>query len=573
MAACQAHIALGLRSSGVPQGNLQEYNFSDWQLVEQDFSHASLQETQFRRADLRKAKFVEADLLQTDFRDAQLEGADFTKSNVRYAWLHQAKLRKTIFNDTNLEGANFSKLDLSQAQFKRAKLKGANFSNGNLRGADFSKSQLIAVHFSFADLKGAQFIQTNLSGLKLEYLDLSQADFTKADLSNVSFKGSKLTGAKFDQARLAHTSFQQADLRQASFIDSHLTKVDFTQASFAQPNFQGSMIEQGVFANLQMPQANFSHSRFSQSSFKQVNLKGADFSQIKGEVAFMESNLRQTYFNDAELSLGLFRRSQFEPAEFAGMTFPRRTEQYLGLTFIEVPQGCYQMGDLFRETQGFPSKPHPVCLKDYWLAETELTQEQWLTLRKQNLGFNAKNLQKPVDHLTPQEINAFVQEAKSKTGWALRLPSEAEWEYACRQLGRKVRFGNGKNIARPDWMAFNAQATGIAQYSMIKKGRRFHHFGGKWKGPVPVKLFAPNLLGFYDLSGNVEELVADSWNERAYDLLPPQNPTLQGDRLFQVKRGGSWFDGSSALRCSKRSFVQRGEEKATLGFRLAWEGP
>ena len=194
---------------------------------------------------------------------------------------------------------------------------------------------------------------------------------------------------------------------------------------------------------------------------------------------------------------------------------------------------------------------------------------------KSNPSLFVNDENQPVEQITPELAQDFLKGFEDKTGWPVRLPTEAEWEYVCRELGQEIRFGNGTMVAKPDEMAFQAQAQGKSQYSMVKSDTKFHSFGSSWKQTVPVRFFKPNNIGFYNLSGNVDELLSDYWSPTAYDHAKEWNPEQKktDGNQFKVKRGGSWFAGAADLRCSKRSFSKPDENKSTLGMRMVWEGP
>ena len=140
-----------------------------------------------------------------------------------------------------------------------------------------------------------------------------------------------------------------------------------------------------------------------------------------------------------------------------------------------------------------------------------------------------------------------------------RLPTEAEWEYAARERGRKVRFGNGQDVARPAEMNFNAAAS---EFKYAEKG--------KLRGrTVPVGTFKPNGLGLYDMSGNVWEWCSDIVGR--YPNKPRSNPYqqkgLMGPR--RAARGGPWVGDASIARVSTRMGWVACDRCNNIGFRLA----
>jgi formylglycine-generating enzyme required for sulfatase activity len=137
-----------------------------------------------------------------------------------------------------------------------------------------------------------------------------------------------------------------------------------------------------------------------------------------------------------------------------------------------------------------------------------------------------------------------------------RLPTEAEWEYAAREGGREVRFGNGENIARSSEIVFNADA---GEYSYLDRGT----YAGR---TLPVGSFRPNALGLYDMSGNAWEWVSDKYGH--YVGGSQSNPHNQdGDE--QILRGGRWGGNAFEIRASHRSAWVRNDRCNNSGFRVA----
>jgi formylglycine-generating enzyme len=134
-----------------------------------------------------------------------------------------------------------------------------------------------------------------------------------------------------------------------------------------------------------------------------------------------------------------------------------------------------------------------------------------------------------------------------------RLPAEAEWEYAARERGRKVLFGNGRSMADPREINFDGSESRRTDYSVEGESR---------KKTVEVGSFKPNSLGLYDMSGNVWEWCNDIYS--AKDLW--RNET-------RVLRGGSWTDSSTSLQVYSRSGSQKDGRYTIVGFRLARNVP
>ena len=137
-----------------------------------------------------------------------------------------------------------------------------------------------------------------------------------------------------------------------------------------------------------------------------------------------------------------------------------------------------------------------------------------------------------------------------------RLPTEAEWEYAARDGGRKVRFGNGKNIARSSEINFRADD---GEYEYLESGQYL-------KGTTPVGSYPPNSLGLYDMSGNAWEWVSDKFAKYAGESQTnPYCTNAKGHAL----RGGRWGGDASEARVFCRSPWLRNDRCNNSGFRIA----
>jgi formylglycine-generating enzyme required for sulfatase activity len=149
----------------------------------------------------------------------------------------------------------------------------------------------------------------------------------------------------------------------------------------------------------------------------------------------------------------------------------------------------------------------------------------------------------PVTQVSYDDAQSFANSLSDKTGHAYRLPSEAEWEYACR-AGSHTRYTFGDTIG-PAQARFGAAA-----------------------GPVAAGTFPPNAFGLYDMHGNVREWTADLWHE-SYDATPLDGrPATSGHGSMQVVRGGGWCDSPAMLRSAARMRATRSIRSDAIGFRI-----
>ncbi len=255
---------------------------------------------------------------------------------------------------------------------------------------------------------------------------------------------------------------------------------------------------------------------------------------------------------------------------------------------IAVKGGVFEMGDVFEEGEEDESPIHTVEIDSFYLSKYEVTNAQYVqflnkygsnkvkdgefknqimiqehkrgiekvdTIWKVENGF--ENL--PVTHVTWYGAYEFCR------FYGGMLPSEAQWEYAAREGGRKVRFGNGKDILDPKEANFEASDKYKQSYSIR---------GEYSKQRTSVGSFAPNSLGLYDMTGNVYEWCADGYNSVFYQKnIVKRNPLNHFDSKIHtevVLRGGSWNESPYYNRVTNRgSYPPNKNYSYYDGFRFA----
>lgn len=235
---------------------------------------------------------------------------------------------------------------------------------------------------------------------------------------------------------------------------------------------------------------------------------------------------------------------------------------------ILVKGDCYEMGDTFGEGDKDEVPVHKICVDDFYLGEHEVTQGEWKKIMGGNPSFfNDCGDDCPVEQVSYNDVQEFIEKLKEKTGENYRLPTEAEWDYAARAGGANVRFGTGKNFVGSDEANFNASPLYKKAYSRAGIFR---------EKTVPVKSFKPNALGLYDMSGNVFEWTSDWFLMPYYKMSPEKNPKgpktgLEGPPagLFKVIRGGSYLSPPFEIRVADRNNRRPEYKHSVLGLRLA----
>jgi formylglycine-generating enzyme required for sulfatase activity len=221
------------------------------------------------------------------------------------------------------------------------------------------------------------------------------------------------------------------------------------------------------------------------------------------------------------------------------------TDSITSMQFIYVNSGCFRMGGNNGESDEKPV--HRVCIsQDYYLGKYEVTQAQWQKVMDNNpSNFKGSNL--PVEKVSWNDVQKFIQALNRKTRGKYRLPTEAEWEYACRGGGKTKLYCGGNNINSVAWI--------------------YHNSGGETH---PVGQKSPNSLGLYDMSGNVWEWVQDRYSKTNYfKSSPTNNPHGPATGSKRVRRGGSWFSSPRDSRSASRDSGDTNDKGSGLGFRLA----
>lgn len=207
----------------------------------------------------------------------------------------------------------------------------------------------------------------------------------------------------------------------------------------------------------------------------------------------------------------------------------RRIDPLTGMTFVRLPAGTFMMGsppgEPMREAQ---ERQHEVTIaRPFYLAIHEVTQREWTRVMGSNPSHFAGCAACPVERVSFRDVEAFLARLNRASRWpGFRLPSEAEWEYACRAGGARA-YGASDAIDRTR-----------ANYDGTRTTR--------------VGRFPPNAWGLFDMSGNVWEWTSDD-----------HSPGLK------VIRGGSWRFGADSARCALR-YTHRPQDRGySLGVRLA----
>lgn len=230
-------------------------------------------------------------------------------------------------------------------------------------------------------------------------------------------------------------------------------------------------------------------------------------------------------------------------------------DSYLGMEFIFVKGGIFEMGDVFGDGKTDEKPVHEVQIDDFHMGKYEVTQGQWEKVMGTNPSYFSKGDNYPVENVNWAAVEEFISHLNQKTGKRYRLPTEAEWEYAARSGGRKEKWAG----------TISESELGDFAWYQVNSGGSTHPVGQK----------KTNGLGLYDMSGNVSEWVYDYYHEPYYRNSPKNNPKneIWGDEK-RVFRGGSCNKMPGTLRTSARACLHPqclflfGDSSEYIGFRL-----
>jgi formylglycine-generating enzyme required for sulfatase activity len=206
-----------------------------------------------------------------------------------------------------------------------------------------------------------------------------------------------------------------------------------------------------------------------------------------------------------------------------------------GIDMVFVKGGTFTMGSPTNEVdRGSVETQHQVTVSDFSIGKYEITQKQWTAIMGSNpSNFKGDNL--PVEQVSWNDVQEFIQKLNQKTGKKYRLPTEAEWEYACR-AGTSTPFNTGNNLTTSQ-----ANYNGNYPYNNNLKGEYREK-------TMPVGSFAPNAWGLYDMHGNVWEWCSDWYGD--FSSGSQSNPQGASSGSSRVLRGGSYYDHAQTCRAA-----------------------
>ena len=230
-------------------------------------------------------------------------------------------------------------------------------------------------------------------------------------------------------------------------------------------------------------------------------------------------------------------RSDSEPAVGTSWFEPKT-----GLEFVWIPSGCFEMGTHEHEDE---EPVHTVCLHGFWMGRYEVSQGQY----QQVMGVNPSKyprLSSSVEQVSWNEVTDFAVKMTILTGKNISLPSESQWEYACRAGGAHEKYCAGN--------ALPARLSTLEVHS-----KKSNNLSG---------LSRANDWGLFDMSSNVWEWTQDCYNGNYKGAPQDGSAWKQGDCAYRVLRGGSWMYLPTYLRPANRLYGVDSSRYSIVGFRV-----
>lgn len=248
-----------------------------------------------------------------------------------------------------------------------------------------------------------------------------------------------------------------------------------------------------------------------------------------------------------------------ERQQLVGKRFVEDLGSSIAFELVYIPSQAFQMGSLKGRSYPDESPQHLVILKPFWIGRSLVTQQQWQAIMGSLPPCRFRSPENPVENVSWVHAARFCERLTKKTGRAYHLPSEAQWECACR-AGSQGDFSFGPTLTS-DLANYNAEFKYLEEPAGV-----YRHT------TTPSGSFPANAYGLYDLHGNLWEWCSDAWHDD-YTGAPPDGSAWEsGDRHpDRVARGGSWHDTPQVCRSASRLRANPAYGDEMTGFRVVLE--
>lgn len=256
-----------------------------------------------------------------------------------------------------------------------------------------------------------------------------------------------------------------------------------------------------------------------------------------------------------------------------------------GMNFVWLPGGCYEMGqsaeeqkEIIRESNKRTYKKkyddempqHEVCVDGFWMGMFEVTNREFRLFdpahnSKEYKGISLDGENQPAVYVSWEEADSFARwlTEKNEEKYTFRLPTEAEWEYACRAGSESSRFWGDDSDEAGEY----ANVYDRTSQKKLNCKWEHHDCDDEYIVTAPVGSLYPNDFQLYDMLGNVWEWTMDTYSETAYKNHKKNNPVQTGEGN-KARRGGSWYSAPGSIRCSNRGNRSVDRQNKEIGFRL-----
>lgn len=230
------------------------------------------------------------------------------------------------------------------------------------------------------------------------------------------------------------------------------------------------------------------------------------------------------------------------------------------LEMVKIKSGKFMMGSPVQEDGKHESQrpQHEVSVPSFFIGKFAITQEQYAAITGKKT-FCFSGTKRPVEQISWHDAVNFCAKISQKTGKDYRLPSEVEWEYACR-AGTVTPFYFGETITT-ELANYNGDYT----YGFAPRGKYR-------KETTNVGSFPANQFGLYDMHGNVWEWCQDNWHENYKGAPSNGNAWLDNSNSYRLLRGGSWFSNPLDCRSAYRGRRLPDNDNSSIGFRVVCDG-
>ena len=236
----------------------------------------------------------------------------------------------------------------------------------------------------------------------------------------------------------------------------------------------------------------------------------------------------------------------------------------ISLDMVYIPGGKFMMGSPEYEEHCFEEPQHEVTVKPFFIGKYPITQAQWRAIAslpkiERDLKPNPsrfKGDKRPVEEVSWEDAVEFCQRLSKQTGKEYRLPSEAEWEYACR-AGTTTPYYFGEDITKNYFGKYFTKKLANCRRSKT----------------TAVGKYPPNVFGLYDMHGNVMEWCQDDWHDNYKGAPDDGSAWLSGLSSNKVLRGGSWNSLPVFCRSAYRDDLAHVDRSSNFGFRVVCVAP